>query len=196
MTNIQVAYWDLQERKRNNMASLEETKRHNRESEDISKQRNENDFVLGKGNLDLGYLNSARNYEVGKENAAIGWQNSQYNFQLGMDRNNENRTHNIVMEGFAADSMSDYILYGTQRGGDIFSGTVGQAQKVGQTAIDIYNNSGLKNLTSDYRNWMSNNDAKIGGWLSNTKDKVSNFFSNWGKSNKKISSKTAINPLG
>lgn len=196
MTNIQVAYWDLQEKKRNNMANLEEAKRHNKETEALTRQRNDNDFVLGQGNLDLGRLNSDRNYELGKENAAIGWQNSQYNYQLGMDRNTETRTHNIVMEGLQANGAPDYILYGSQRGGDIFSGTVGQVGQVGQTAVDVYNSTGMNSLTSDYRNWMSNSDAKIGDWLSKAKDKVSNFFSDWGKSNRKVSSRTANNPLG
>lgn len=148
MTNIQVQYWDLQERKRNNMATLEENKRHNIASETISRQRNENDFILGNRNADLaelnsqrnyelGLLNSERNYAVGMENAAIGWQNSEYNYELGKERNEETRTHNIVTEGYGARNPVDYTIYGTQRGGDMVDGTVNQTKSLWDTVSGI-----------------------------------------------------------
>lgn len=196
MTNIQVQYWDLQEKKRNNVESLEEAKRHNRATESLTKERNDNDYVLGQRNLDLGYLNSERNYEIGKENAAIGWQNSAYNYQLGMDRNAETSKHNTIMEGYAADSVFDYTLYGTQRGGDVLNNTVGTVGTIGRTVSDVYNTSGARDAVTSYRNWMSESDSKIGNWLSNAKDRVSSIFSNWGKGNQKSSSKLANNPLG
>lgn len=134
MTSIQVQYWELQERKRNNQATLDENKRHNQEMEEQGRTKISNDYELGNRNLDLGYLNSDRNYELGWENAQIGWSNSSNNYTIGMGNLEENRKHNTVMEGIAAGNSNksgiSYGIYGSQRAGDALSNTVSQGKTI------------------------------------------------------------------
>lgn len=51
MTKNQIAYWDLEEKKRNNVETLKETKRANRAKEGLTAQSNANTLTLGVGNL-------------------------------------------------------------------------------------------------------------------------------------------------
>lgn len=141
MTSIQVQYWDLQERKRNNAATLEEQKRHNAATEALTRERNANDYELGNRNLDLGYLNSERNYEIGRESNAVGWQNSQYNYILGVERNEEQRRHNAITEGLQARTGIDYAIWGANRVGDVTSNVVGQGRTTVNTVLPGVNSA-------------------------------------------------------
>lgn len=162
MTSIQVQYWELQERKRNNAATLEEQKRHNVETEALTRERNANDYELGNRNLDLGYLNSARNYEIGRESNAIGWQNSQFNYTLGVQRNQEQTLHNAITEGLQADTPADYVIWGANRVGDITTNVVGQGGEAWGAVLPGLNaaaNTGTT-LIEKIGDWFGNHFGK------------------------------------
>lgn len=172
MTSIQVQYWELQERKRNNAATLEEQKRHNAKTEALTQERNANDYELGNRNLDLGYLNSERNYEIGRESNAIGWQNSQYNYILGVERNQEQQLHNAITEGMQARTGIDYAIWGANRVGDVTSNVVGQGRKTLNTVLP-----GVSSAVSAGSTVVQ----KIGDWF---RDRISESRHTHGRSGK------------